>query len=32
MYHLICIAPTDQIEKYRPLFAHAAASFEPVKK
>jgi hypothetical protein len=32
MYHLICIAPTDEIEKYRPLFAHAAASFMPVKK
>jgi len=32
MYHLICIAPTDQIEKYRPLFAHAAASFMPIKK
>ena len=32
MYHLICIAPTDQIEKYRPLFAHAAASFMPLKK
>lgn len=32
MYHLICIAPTDDIEKYRPLFAHAAASFTPLKK
>ena len=32
MYHLICIAPTYQIEKYRPLFAHAAASFMPLQK
>jgi len=32
MYHLICIAPTSDIEKYRPLFAHAAASFMPVGK
>lgn len=32
MYHLICIAPTDQIERYRPLFATAAASFTAVKK
>ena len=32
MYHLVCIAPTDQIEKYRPLFAQAAASFTPVKR
>jgi hypothetical protein len=32
MYHLICIAPTDALEKYRPLFAHAAASFTPINR
>jgi hypothetical protein len=32
MYQLICIAPTDQIERYRPMFAHVAASFTPVRK
>ncbi len=32
MYQLICIAPTNDIEKYRPIFAHAAASFMPIKK
>ena len=32
MYHLICIAPTDALEKYRPLFAHAAASFTPLTR
>ena len=32
MYHLICIAPTSEIERYRPMFAQAAASFTPVKK
>lgn len=32
MYRLICIAPTAQIEKYRPTFAHVAASFSPMKQ
>lgn len=32
MYHLICISSADDIEKYRPLFAHVAASFTPLKK
>ncbi|HTL46332.1 MAG TPA: hypothetical protein VL262_18490 [Vicinamibacterales bacterium] len=32
MYYLICISSADQIEKYRPVFAHAAASFTPLKK
>ena len=32
MYYLICISPADQIEKYRPIFAHVAASFTPLKK
>jgi hypothetical protein len=31
MYRLICIAPTASVEKYRPLFAHVAASFQPAK-
>jgi hypothetical protein len=31
MYRLICIAPAASIEKYRPLFAHVAASFQPAK-
>ena len=31
MYRLICIAPTASIEKYRPIFAHVAASFQPAK-
>jgi hypothetical protein len=31
MYHLICIAPRDEIEKYRGIFAYTAASFAPVK-
>lgn len=30
MYHLICIAPAAQIQKYRPIFAHTAASFATV--
>jgi hypothetical protein len=30
MYRLICIAPATEIEKYRPLFAHVAASFTPI--
>jgi hypothetical protein len=29
MYHLICIASTTEIQKYRPIFAYAAASFVP---
>lgn len=31
LYHLICIAPKDVIDKYRPIFAYTAASFVPVK-
>jgi hypothetical protein len=31
LYRLICIAPTALVEKYRPLFAHVAASFKPLK-
>ena len=31
MYRLICIAPTASIEKYRAMFAHVAASFQPAK-
>lgn len=31
MYDLICIAPGDAIEKYRPIFAYTAASFTPVR-
>lgn len=31
MYRLICIAPTAEIQKYRPIFAHAAASFTTLK-
>jgi hypothetical protein len=32
MYHLVCISSADDIEQYRPLFAHVAASFTPLKK
>ena len=31
MYRLVCIAPTASVEKYRPMFAHVAASFQPAK-
>ena len=31
MYRLICIAPTSAIDRYRPIFAHVAASFAPAK-
>jgi hypothetical protein len=31
LYKLVCIAPAAGIERYRPTFAHAAASFTPVK-
>jgi hypothetical protein len=31
MYRLICVAPTSAIERYRPIFAHVAASFAPAK-
>jgi hypothetical protein len=31
MYRLICIAPAANVEKYRPIFAHVAASFTPLK-
>jgi hypothetical protein len=31
MYRLICIAPTAGVEQYRPMFAHVAASFTPLK-
>ena len=30
MYRLICVAPAAALEKYRPVFAHVAASFAPV--
>lgn len=29
MYRLICIAPKADVQKYQPIFAHAAASFTP---
>jgi hypothetical protein len=32
MYHLSCISSSADIEKFRPLFAHVAASFTPLKK
>ena len=31
MYRLICVAPAASLDKYRPVFAHVAASFTPVK-
>jgi hypothetical protein len=31
MYRLICVAPAAALDKYRPVFAHVAASFKPVK-
>ncbi len=31
MYRLVCIAPTASVEKYRAMFAHVAASFQPAK-
>ena len=31
MYHLVCVAPSAGIDKYRPIFAHVAASFTPLK-
>ncbi|HEY2433427.1 MAG TPA: hypothetical protein VGI12_12200 [Vicinamibacterales bacterium] len=31
MYHLICIAPGDELPKWRPVFAHVAATFTPAK-
>jgi len=31
MYRLICIAPAAAVEKFRPVFAHVAASFTPVR-
>ena len=31
LYRVVCIAPTATIEKYRPMFAHVAASFKPAK-
>jgi hypothetical protein len=31
MYRLICVAPAAALDKYRPVFAHVAASFTPVK-
>jgi hypothetical protein len=31
LYRLVCIAPTAQIETYRPMFAHVAASFTLMK-
>lgn len=31
LYRLVCIAPKAQIETYRPMFAHVAASFTLMK-
>lgn len=31
MYQLICIAPAEELEKYRPIFGHVAASFRPLQ-
>jgi hypothetical protein len=31
LYQLICIAPKASIEKYRPVFAHVAATFTPLQ-
>jgi hypothetical protein len=31
LYRLVCIAPASKIEEYRPIFAHVAASFTPLK-
>jgi hypothetical protein len=31
LYKLVCIAAKADLEKYRPIFAHAAASFTPLK-
>jgi hypothetical protein len=31
MYRLICVAPAAALDKYRPVFAHVAASFTPVR-
>jgi hypothetical protein len=32
MYRVICIAPAARIAVYQPLFAHVAASFQPVER
>ena len=31
MYRLVCVAPAAALDKYRPVFAHVAASFTPVR-
>ena len=31
LYRLVCVAPAAALDKYRPVFAHVAASFTPVK-
>jgi hypothetical protein len=31
LYRLVCVAPTASIDKYKPMFAHVAASFQPAK-
>jgi hypothetical protein len=31
LYRLICVAPATTMEKFRPTFAHVAASFTPAK-
>jgi hypothetical protein len=31
LYRIVCVAPAATIEKYRPMFAHVAASFRPAK-
>lgn len=28
LYRLFCVAPTGQVQKYQPVFAHAAATFK----
>jgi hypothetical protein len=32
MYRLICIAPAAELEKYKTIFAHVAASFTPLRR
>ena len=31
IYRLICVAPAAALDKYRPVFAHVAASFAPAR-
>jgi hypothetical protein len=32
LYHLVCIAPSDELDRWRPIFAHVAASFTILKR